>query len=88
VLGDRLVPVSWNPHITDGRPATYPVNIQIEAIDRLGLLKDILSHLMDQKINVRNANVKTSVDRPAIIDLCIDIRDKVQLDRAFSQVKK
>ena len=88
IPGDRLVPVSWNPHITDGRPATYPVNIQIEAIDRLGLLKDILSHLMDQKINVRNANVKTSLDRPAIIDLCIDIRDKVQLDRAFSQVKK
>ncbi len=88
VAGDRLVPVSWNPRITDGRPATYPVNIQIEAIDRLGLLKDILSHLMDQKINVRNANVKTSLDRPAIIDLCIDIRDKMQLDRAFSQVKK
>jgi len=88
VPGDRLVPVSWNSQLSDSRPATYPVNIQIEAIDRMGLLKDILSHLTDQKINVRNAQVKTFLDRPAIIDLCIDIRDKVQLERAFSQVKK
>ena len=88
VPGDRLIPVSWNPCATEGRAVTYPVNVQIEAIDRLGLLKDVLSHLMDHKINVRNVQVKTSLDRPAIIDLCIDIKDKAQLDRAFSQVRK
>jgi len=89
VAGDRLVPVSWNLAEQDhGRPQTYPVDIQIEVIDRVGVLKDILSRLTDNNINVRNAQVKTYPDQTAIIDLGIDIRDHEQLERTFSQVKK
>ncbi len=86
---DRLVPVSWNP--TDSeirRPQTYPINIQIEAIDRVGVLKDILSRLSDYSINVRNAQVKTFDGQPAVIDLGIDIRDRDQLEHVFTQIKK
>jgi guanosine-3',5'-bis(diphosphate) 3'-pyrophosphohydrolase len=89
VPGERMIPVSWNP--TDngnGRPQTYPVNIQIEVIDRVGVFKDILSRLSDQNINVRNAQVRTQEGMPAIIDLCIDIRDHQQLERSFCQIKK
>jgi guanosine-3',5'-bis(diphosphate) 3'-pyrophosphohydrolase len=89
VPGERIVPVSWNP--TDhnsGRPQTYPVNIQLEVIDRVGVFKDILSRLSDQNINVRNAQVKTQEGKPAIIDLCIDIRDHKQLESSFCQIKK
>lgn len=89
VEGDRLVPVSWNPTNTQrGRPQTYQINIQIEAIDRVGLLKDILSRLSDQGINVRNAQVKTFDGNPAVIDLGIDIRDRDQLEHVFIQIKK
>ena len=89
VSGDRLVPVGWNP--TDeraGRPQTYPVDIQIDVIDRVGVLKDILSRLTDNNINVRNAQVQTYPDQTAVIDLRIDIRDHEQLERTFSQIKK
>ncbi len=89
IPGERIVPVSWNP--TDhnsGRPQTYPVNIQLEVIDRVGVFKDILSRLSDQNINVRNAQVKTQEGKPAIIDLCIDIRDHKQLESSFCQIKK
>lgn len=86
---DRLVPVSWNS--TDSqriRPQTYPINVQIEAIDRVGVLKDILSRLSDQGINVRNAQVKTAQGQPAVIDLGIDVRDRDQLEHVFIQIKK
>ncbi|HBE16694.1 MAG TPA: (p)ppGpp synthetase [Cyanobacteria bacterium UBA11149] len=89
VQGDRIVPVSWNQTDTDnGRPQTYPVNVQIEAIDRVGVFKDVLSRLCDQNINVRKAQVKTQHGKPAIIDLCIDIRDYEQLQQIFTRIKK
>ena len=89
VEGDRLIPVSWNPADTDSlRPQTYPVNLQIEVLDRVGVLKDILSRLTDNFINVRSAQVKTFDNRPALINLGIDIRDYDQLERIFTQIKK
>jgi GTP pyrophosphokinase len=89
VPGDRLVPVNWNQTSNDsGRPQTYPVDVQIEVIDRVGILKDILSRLTDNNINVRNAQVRTFPDQTAIIDLGIDIRDHSQLERTFAQIKK
>lgn len=89
VPGDRLVPVGWNP--TDdntGCAQTYPVNLQIEVIDRVGVFKDILSRLSDQNINVCKAQVRTQEGKPAIIDLCIDIRDHQQLERSIAQIRK
>ncbi|MGE5659149.1 MAG: RelA/SpoT family protein [Actinomycetota bacterium] len=89
VPGDRLVPVSWNPcDRSGGRPNTYPVNIQIEVIDRVGVLNDVLSHLKDNNVNVRSASVKTFPGQPALIELCIDIQDKEQLERTSTQIRK
>lgn len=86
---ERLVPVRWNS-VTESqnRPYTYPVNMQIEALDRVGVLKDVLSRLSDQGINVRHAQVKTSLGEPALIDLGIDVRDCSQLERLFVQLRK
>jgi GTP pyrophosphokinase len=89
IPGDRLIPVSWNPiEVHNGRSQTYPVQIQIEVLDRVGVLKDILSRLTDYNINVRSANVKTVPGQTAIINLGIDIRDHQQLDRTFSHIRK
>ncbi|AFY32716.1 bifunctional (p)ppGpp synthetase/guanosine-3',5'-bis(diphosphate) 3'-pyrophosphohydrolase [Calothrix sp. PCC 7507] len=86
---ERLVPVRWNSGAeTSSIPQTYPVNLQIEALDRVGVLKDILSRLSDQGINVRHAQVKTAIGQPALIDLGIDIRDRPQLEHVFVQIKK
>ncbi|MBM0742809.1 bifunctional (p)ppGpp synthetase/guanosine-3',5'-bis(diphosphate) 3'-pyrophosphohydrolase [Phormidium sp. CLA17] len=88
VPGDRLVPVSWNSTQEGERPQTYPIDIQITVIDRVGVLKDILSRLTDNNINVRNAQVRTFPDQTAVIDLGIDVRNHDQLERTFAQVKK
>ncbi len=90
VEGDRLIPVSWNGESSPApkcRPLTYTVQVQIQTIDRVGILKDILSRLSDQGINVRNVDVKTSPGKPAIINLGMEIRDRPQLEWVFTQIK-
>lgn len=88
VPGERLIPVSWNTAESNCRPQTYPVQIQIEVIDRVGVLKDILSRLSDYNINVRSAQVKTFPGQTAVINLGIDIIDHEQLERIFTQIRK
>ncbi|KPQ40425.1 MAG: GTP pyrophosphokinase RelA [Phormidium sp. OSCR] len=88
VPGERLVPVSWNNQEDTSRPPTYPVDISIEVLDRLGVLNDILSRLKDNNINVHSAQVRTTEGKPAIIDLGIGIRDLGQLDRTFAQIRQ
>ncbi len=88
IPGERLIPVRWNTQAKGNRPQTYPVDVQIEVIDRVGILKDILIRLTDNRINVSNAQVKTFPGQTAIIDLSIDVVDARQLDQTFAQIKK
>ena len=87
VPGERIIPVSWNEETEDGKPFTYPVDIQIEAMDRVGVFKDILARLSDRGINVRNAGVKTGRNKPALISLSLDIRDRQQLEYVFQRIR-
>jgi GTP pyrophosphokinase len=89
VEGDRLIPVSWNATNSETKRApTYTVQVQIEALDRVGVLKDILLHLSEHGINVRNAKVNTGVGKPALIDLGMDICNVQQFERICTQIKK
>nr|WP_027268995.1 bifunctional (p)ppGpp synthetase/guanosine-3',5'-bis(diphosphate) 3'-pyrophosphohydrolase [Leptolyngbya sp. PCC 6406] len=90
VPGDRLVPVSWNAGDSKNghRPPTYPVQVRIEVIDRVGVLKDILSHLSDLQINVHKAQVKTFPGQTAEIELGLDVRDHAHLEQTFNQIRK
>jgi GTP diphosphokinase / guanosine-3',5'-bis(diphosphate) 3'-diphosphatase len=89
IPGDRLIPVRWNDNnLQSHRPPTYPVELQIEVIDRVGVLKDVLSRLSDYNINVRSAQVKTFPGQTATISLGIDVVDHEQLERTFTQIRK
>jgi len=56
-------------------------------LDRVGVLKDILSRLSDQNINVRNAGVKTNFGKPALISLKIEVKDLQQFERCVTKIK-
>lgn len=89
IPGERLVPVNWNANeAANKRTSTYPVQVRIEVIDRVGVLKDILSHLSDLCINVHKAQVKTFPGQTAEIDLGLDVRDHAHLEQTFNQVRK
>jgi GTP diphosphokinase / guanosine-3',5'-bis(diphosphate) 3'-diphosphatase len=88
ISGDRFVPLRWNtPNAPVQRPLTYPVNLQVEVIDRVGVLRDILTRLSDSNINVRDVRL-TYPDQLVLIELCIEVRDRDQLDLTLTQVRK
>ena len=80
IPGERFIPVRWNRVDEKGCTITYPVDVQIEVIDRVGVLKDILLRVSNHNINVCNASVKTVQNKPAIVNLRIEIRDRQQLE--------
>jgi len=89
IPGERLIPLRWNqPDAVKGQPETYPVQLRIEVIDRVGVLKDILTRLSDLKINVHKAGVTMHPNQIADIDLGIDIRDHNHLNQTFAQLRK
>jgi GTP diphosphokinase / guanosine-3',5'-bis(diphosphate) 3'-diphosphatase len=87
IPGERLIPVKWNCCDGKSRNSTYPVDIIIETIDRVGILRDILGRLTDQNINVSNAGVKTDFGKPALISLTIDIQNSTQFQYVINQIK-
>lgn len=89
IPGERLIPLRWNePEKDKAQPETYPVQIKIEVIDRVGVMKDILLRLSDMKINVHKAGVTTHPNQIAEIDLGIDIHSHSHLNKTFAQIRK
>lgn len=73
--------------MTGGDRQRFPVQLRIEVIDRVGILKDILMRLSDGAINVSDARMKMTVGRPARIDLKVELQGADQLSRTMSQIR-
>ncbi len=58
----RMVEVEWAPTAN----SVFLVNIQVEALDRAGLLSDVTRALSEQHVNILSASVATSRDKIAI----------------------
>ena len=83
---ERRLPVGWNQDNKTG-DNKFPIQLRIEVIDRVGVLKDILMRLSDKGINVSDANVKTAYGKPAIINLCVGLESYNQLHKTIEQIK-
>jgi RelA/SpoT family (p)ppGpp synthetase len=83
---ERRLPVRWNP-TPQGTPRRYPVQLRIEVLDRVGVLKDILTRLSDHRINVSDARVRTNPGKPARIDLRVELLGANQLATTMDQIR-
>ena len=83
---ERRLPVRWNPVGSQHR-RRYPVLLRIEVLDRVGILKDILTRLSDSSINVSDARVRTAFGKPARIDLRIELSSADQLQATMNQIR-
>ena len=83
---ERRLPVGWNNN-NKNHENKFPIQLRIEVIDRVGVLKDILMRLSDKGINVSDANVKTALGKPAIINLCVGLESYSQLHKTIDQIK-
>jgi GTP pyrophosphokinase len=80
---ERLVKLQW------GRSEkAIPVAIQIEAIDRIGLLSDISSIISSEGVNISSLKVKTRSDKTATINALIDIHDVQHLNKVLEKINK
>jgi GTP pyrophosphokinase len=78
---DRIVRVAW------GEPqVTFPVEIQIKAYDRQGLMGDISSLLTNENINLRNIKLNV-IHNLAQMELILDISDIAQLSRVLTKIE-
>ncbi|MFM7240155.1 MAG: ACT domain-containing protein, partial [Cyanobium sp.] len=82
---ERRLPVRWNPEAISLR--RYPVQLRIEVLDRVGVLKDILTRLSDHRINVSDARVRTNPGKPARIDLRVELESANQLAATLNQIR-
>jgi (p)ppGpp synthase/HD superfamily hydrolase len=82
----RRLPVRWNP-VSEAQQRRYPVQLRIEVLDRVGVLKDILMRLSDHRINVSDARVRTSPGKPARIDLRVELQSATQLMGTLNQIR-
>jgi len=69
---DRAIEVEWNLASTDG---DYPVELQIEAVDKPGLLADLMIAIANAKTNVTAVNARTRKGGSAFIDIVVNTRD-------------
>ena len=83
---ERRLPVRWNPVVSEHR-RRYQVQLRIEVLDRVGILKDVLTRLSDSSINVSDARVKTAFGKPARIDLKIELSSASQLQATMDQIR-
>ncbi|MEX1019415.1 MAG: bifunctional (p)ppGpp synthetase/guanosine-3',5'-bis(diphosphate) 3'-pyrophosphohydrolase [Litorilinea sp.] len=82
---NRLVDVQWA-----ARPeATFPVNIQVSAYDRSGLMRDVASLVADEHINmVRIEALTGQKDNLAIINATLEIQNATQLARILTKIDR
>ena len=84
---ERRLPVQWNPQAAEALRRRYPVQLRIEVLDRVGVLKDILTRLSDHRINVSDARVRTTPGKPARIDLRVELQSASQLRDTLDQIR-
>ena len=80
---ERIVEVKWNEN-TSG---IYLINIQVEALDRNGLLSDVTRTLSEHHVNILNASVSTSRDRIAMSRFSFEMADPKHLGTVLKAVR-
>jgi GTP pyrophosphokinase len=79
----RLVAVRWSPT----EDSLFLVGIQVEALDRTGLLSDITRSISDQHVNILSASVTTTRDRVAVSKFTFEMGDPKHLGHVLRAVR-
>lgn len=79
---ERVIEVEWEAS-PDG---TYQVEVEVSALDRVGLLKDILGAITETKTNVVSVNARVRKDKVGMVNIVLDIRNVTQLTAVMHRV--
>ena len=81
---ERMIDVEWAPT----SKTVFLVQIQVEALDRAGLLSDVTRVLSENHVNILSATVSTSSERLALSRFVFEMGDTTHLDRVLNAVRR
>lgn len=87
VAPGRIITVSWGA-FDKNKNSSYPAEIEVTSLDRIGLLKDVIARLSDSKINILSANVTTNKDKTASINLKVEVTDLENLQKIMQTISR
>ena len=81
---ERNISVSW----AASSKRLFLVQIQVEALDRSGLLSDVTRVLSEHHVNILSASVSTRTDRVALSRFVFEMGDPAALEHLLNAVKR
>jgi GTP diphosphokinase / guanosine-3',5'-bis(diphosphate) 3'-diphosphatase len=81
---ERLIEVTWS----EGKPTSFVVAIQVEALDRTRLLSDVATVLSDNHVNILAATSATARDRITRLRFTFELADIAHLSSVLAAVKR
>jgi guanosine-3',5'-bis(diphosphate) 3'-pyrophosphohydrolase len=77
---ERLINVNWGQ-----ANEVYPIDVVIEAWNRVGLLKDISTIVAEEKINIANIRLVENADEVSLF-ITLDVKDMAQLNGIMAKI--
>lgn len=82
---ERIIPIQWQAT----KSKTYSAAIEVECIDRVGISRDILNKIADEKINVRDIRVATRTSNDtAVLKIVLEVQDLFELRRIMASISR
>jgi GTP diphosphokinase / guanosine-3',5'-bis(diphosphate) 3'-diphosphatase len=81
---DRQIDVQWDEALSE----SYPVKIVVNALDRVGLLADIVSNISKNRSNILKADTVTDDDKSVKCYFTLDVRSTRHLGEIMSAIKR
>lgn len=80
---ERKMPIHWQ----GSENKTYSAAIEVECLDRVGVSRDILNKIADEKINVRDLRVVARTNKgTAVIKIVVEVTDLYDLRKIMSSI--
>jgi GTP pyrophosphokinase len=80
----RFIEVEWD----HDQPATFVVSVEVEALDRSRLLRDVAGVLAEHHVNILSSSSQTSADRVAKFRFEFEVADAGHLDSVLKALKR
>jgi guanosine-3',5'-bis(diphosphate) 3'-pyrophosphohydrolase len=78
---ERLIPVEWGQS-----DVLYPVNIQLQAWDRVGLMRDVTTLVAEEKVNITSVNLANGDGHTVTMYLTLETGGLAQLSRILKKI--
>ncbi|HEX3031564.1 MAG TPA: bifunctional (p)ppGpp synthetase/guanosine-3',5'-bis(diphosphate) 3'-pyrophosphohydrolase [Bacillota bacterium] len=82
--GGRIIEVAWD----DTHKESYQVKLEVDAMDRAGLLTDVMAVITELKISANSVHAGGTRNGQARVDLLLEVRSLDQLDVILKRISR